>query len=59
MEFFEALLENLIKGLTVNNLNKLSDEDLCEMAKNFMGNNLRPIMLFGGMLGLEIGRAHV
>ena len=51
----EDILQGFIKGLTVNNLNKLDDDKLCEMAKSFMGNNLRPIMLFGGMLGIVAG----
>ncbi len=51
----EDILQSFIKGVTVNNLNKLDDDKLCEMAKSFMGNNLRPIMLFGGMLGIIAG----
>ncbi len=51
----EDILQSLIKGVTVNNLNKLDDDKLCEMAKSFMGNNLKPIMLFGGMLGIIAG----
>ncbi len=51
----DNLLQNFIKGLAVNNLSKLDDDNLCEMAKSFMGNNLKPIMLFGGMLGIIAG----
>ena len=51
----ESILQSFIKGLTVNNLSKLDDDKLCEMAKSFMGNNLKPIMLFGGMLGIIAG----
>lgn len=55
MSNLENILQSLIKGLTTNNLNKLDDDKLCEMAKSFMGNNLKPIMLFGGMLGIIAG----
>lgn len=51
----DSLLQSFIKALSVNNLNKLNDEELCEMAKSFMGNNLKPIMYFGGMLGVIAG----
>ncbi len=50
-----TLLHGFVRGLSVKNLSKLDDAKLVEMAKSFMGNNLKPIMLFGGMLGLTAG----
>lgn len=50
-----TLLHGFVRGLSVKNLSKLDDTKLVEMAKSFMGNNLKPIMLFGGMLGLAAG----
>ncbi|QSX05312.1 DUF445 family protein [Sedimentibacter sp. zth1] len=49
------ILQKFIRSLSETNLNKLSDEELCEMAKSFIGNNLKPIMYFGGMLGIVAG----
>lgn len=49
------ILQNFIKGLSKTNLDKLSDKELCDMAKSFIGNNLKPIMYFGGLLGLIAG----
>lgn len=48
-------LYKFVHGLSESNLEKLNDDELCEMAKSFIGNNLKPIMYFGGMLGVIAG----
>jgi uncharacterized membrane protein YheB (UPF0754 family) len=50
-----SLLHGFVKGLSVKNLSQLDDENLIEMAQSFIGNNLKPIMIFGAMLGLIAG----
>jgi len=49
------VLKTFIRNLCLTNFNKLNDEELCDMAKSFMGNNLKPLMYFGGGLGLLSG----
>lgn len=50
-----SLLHTFVKGLSVKNLSQLDDDNLIEMAQSFIGNNLKPIMIFGAMLGLIAG----
>lgn len=50
-----TLLHRFVKGLSVKNLSQLDDDNLIEMAQSFIGNNLKPIMIFGAMLGLIAG----
>ncbi len=50
-----SLLHKFVKGLSVKNLSQLDDDNLVEMAQSFIGNNLKPIMIFGAMLGLIAG----
>lgn len=49
------VLKTFIRNLCLTNFNKLNDDELCDMAKSFMGNNLKPLMYFGGGLGLISG----
>ncbi len=50
-----SLLHRFVKGLSFKNLSQLDDDNLIEMAQSFIGNNLKPIMIFGAMLGLMAG----
>lgn len=51
----DSLLHKFVKGMSVKNLSQLDDDNLVKMAQSFIGNNLKPIMLFGGMLGFIAG----
>lgn len=51
----DSILKGSIKGIVSSNLNKLSDDDLVNFANEFIGKELKPIMFFGGMLGIAAG----
>lgn len=51
----DTILEGSIKKIVWNNLNKLSDNELVSFANDFIGRELKPIMFFGGVLGLLAG----
>ena len=51
----DTILKGSIKGVVSNNLNKLSDEELITFANDFIGRELKPIMFFGGILGIIAG----
>ena len=51
----DAILKGSIKGIVADNLNKLSDDDLVKFANDFIGRELKPIMFFGGVLGVIAG----
>ncbi len=55
IENLEEILGSFIKNLSQKNLTVLSNEELSEMAKRFIGTNLQPISTFGGMLGATAG----
>ncbi|NLJ57834.1 MAG: DUF445 family protein [Tissierellia bacterium] len=51
----EVILKGSIKGIVSDNLNKLSDDEVVEFANDFIGRELKPIMFFGGVLGVIAG----
>jgi len=51
----DSILKGSIKGIVSSNLNKLSDDDLVDFANEFIGKELKPIMYFGGILGIAAG----
>ncbi len=51
----DTLLHRFLKGLSFKNLSQLDNDNLVEMAQSFIGKNLKPIMIFGAMLGLIAG----
>ncbi len=51
----DAILKGSIKGIVSDNLNKLSDDELIKFANEFIGKELKPIMFFGGILGIFAG----
>lgn len=51
----DIILKGSIKGIASDNLNKLSDDDLVKFANDFIGSELKPIMFFGGILGVIAG----
>ncbi len=46
-----SILEGNIKKIIATNLNKLSDQEVQNSIENFMGKELKPIMLLGALLG--------
>ena len=51
----DIILKGSIKGIVTDNLNKLSDDELVKFANDFIGRELKPIMFFGGVLGVIAG----
>ena len=51
----DTILKGSIKGIVTDNLNKLTDDELITFANDFIGRELKPIMFFGGLLGLIAG----
>lgn len=52
-------LENILKGkvkkVIYNNLIKFNEDEICDLAQKFMGNELQPLSIFGGILGVIVG----
>lgn len=51
----DIILKGSVKGIVTDNLNKLSDDELIKFANDFIGSELKPIMFFGGILGVIAG----
>lgn len=51
----ETLLNNNVKKVIYDNLMKFNEEEICDLAQKFMGNELKPLSIFGGILGLIVG----
>ncbi len=51
----DVILSGSIKAIVTDNLNKLDDDELVDLANEFIGKELKPIMYFGGVLGAAAG----
>ncbi|HBD64225.1 MAG TPA: hypothetical protein DC038_07285, partial [Clostridiales bacterium] len=51
----DVMLSGSIKAVVSDNLNKLNDDELVDLANDFIGRQLKPIMYFGGVLGASAG----
>ncbi len=51
----DTILKDSIKLVVTDNLNKLNDDELVDLANDFIGRELKPIMFFGGALGIIAG----
>ena len=51
----DVILSGSIKAVVQDNLNKLNDDELVDLANDFIGRELKPIMYFGGVLGVTAG----
>ena len=51
----ENLLKGKIKKVIYDNLIIQDEDEICNIAQRFMGNQLKPISIFGGALGLFVG----
>lgn len=49
------LVDGKIKGFVYGNLEKYNEDEICMLAQNFMGNQLKPLSVFGGVLGTVVG----
>ncbi|WP_176127559.1 DUF445 family protein [Clostridium saccharobutylicum] len=50
-----SLLDGKIKKFVYGNLEKYNEDEICTLAQNFMGNQLKPLSVFGGVLGIIVG----
>ena len=44
-----------LKKLIYDNLIKLDEEEICNIAQSFMGKQLKPLSMFGAFLGTIVG----
>ena len=51
----DTILGGSVKSIVTENLSKLNDDELSNLANDFIGRELRPIMYFGGILGTGAG----
>ena len=51
----DSLLRGKIKETIKNNLSQYNENEICDLAQRFMGNELKPLSLFGGILGFITG----
>lgn len=51
----ESLLRGRIKETVKNNLSQYDEDEICDLAQRFMGNELKPLSIFGGILGFICG----
>lgn len=49
------LLNGNIKKFAKNNLSKYDEDEICDIVQDFMGNQLKPLSVFGAVLGTVVG----
>jgi uncharacterized membrane protein YheB (UPF0754 family) len=49
------LLDGNVKKFAKNNLSKYDEDEICDIVQEFMGNQLKPLSVFGGILGTAVG----
>ena len=55
MDKLPNLLDGNIKKFARNNLNKYDEDEICNIVQDFMGGQLKPLSVFGGVLGVIVG----
>lgn len=50
-----TLLKGKVKEIIKNNLKQYDEDEICDLAQKFMGNELKPLSVFGGILGFICG----
>lgn len=50
-----SILKGKIKKTVYDNLITFDEDEICSLAQKFMGNELRPLSIFGGILGFIAG----
>lgn len=51
----DSLLDGRIKKIVYDNLIQLDEDEICDLAQRFMGTELKPLSVFGGILGFAGG----
>ncbi len=51
----EKVFDNNVKRVIYNNLIKLDEDEICNIAQSFMGKQLKPLSYFGALLGTIVG----
>lgn len=49
------LLDGNIKKFARNNLRKYNEDEICDIVQDFMGDQLKPLSVFGAILGVVVG----
>ncbi|MCC3869469.1 DUF445 family protein [Terrisporobacter mayombei] len=50
-----TIVDKRVKKLIYDNLIKLDEEEICNIAQSFMGKQLKPLSMFGAFLGTIVG----
>ena len=50
-----TIVDGRVKKLIYDNLIKLDEEEICNIAQSFMGKQLKPLSMFGAFLGVIVG----
>lgn len=50
-----TIVDRRVKKLIYDNLIKLDEEEICNIAQSFMGKQLKPLSMFGAFLGTIVG----
>lgn len=50
-----SLVDGKVKKIIYDNLIKLDEEEICNIAQSFMGKQLKPLSMFGAFLGTIVG----
>lgn len=50
-----SIVDGRVKNLIYDNLIKLDEDEICNIAQSFMGKQLKPLSIFGAFLGIIVG----
>lgn len=55
VEKLPSMLDGNIKKFARNNLRKYNEDEICDIVQDFMGDQLKPLSVFGAILGVIVG----
>jgi uncharacterized membrane protein YheB (UPF0754 family) len=55
VEKLPKMLDGNIKKFAMNNLRKYNEDEICDIVQDFMGDQLKPLSVFGAILGVVVG----
>ena len=55
IEKLPNMLDGNIKKFVRNNLHKYNEDEICDIVQDFMGDQLKPLSVFGAILGVFVG----
>lgn len=58
VEKLPNILNGNIKRFAKNNLQKYNEDEICNIVQDFMGGQLKPLSVFGAILGVVVGVAY-